>query len=173
MSLDSKTRKRLQQEAERLTEASARLLIENNHMEEAKDSLARAELARNILSATKRSPHRLYFSAAIAFTCLMLAGLAWSTRISDTEVVLNIKADSLALQLTHDWSEDIQVAAHAVYLNNIDKVSVPGLGIYATPVEMEASGKDLILHSLGLSAGASLELERQGNTTVFYAHREK
>ncbi|MEN8260045.1 MAG: hypothetical protein ABFS02_05570 [Pseudomonadota bacterium] len=170
MSLDSKTRHRLQQEAKRLSATSARLLIEDNDTEEAKNAMERAELARTILSATKQSSGRLYFSAAIGFICLMLAGLAWSVRVPVTEVVLEIEAESLALRLTHDWSADIEVAAHTIHLNNTDRIIAPGLGLDVAPVEMEASGQGLTLETIDLPAGTSLELERQGNALTLYVH---
>jgi len=88
-------RRLLQQEAERLTETSARLLIEDDNTEEAKKAMEGAELARTLLSATKQSSPRLYFSAAIAFICAMLAGLIWSVRVPVTDVVLNVQAESL------------------------------------------------------------------------------
>ena len=172
MSLDSKTRYQLRRETARLAKTSARLLMEDNDVEAAKESLDRAELAGKILAATEKSASRSYISIGIGFICLILAGLVWSVRIPVTEIDLKIEAEGVTLlRLSEDWATNIQVTPQAFYLNNINELTAPGLGINASVAVLELSGQAVTLQQLGLSAGASVEMESRKDELVFYVHK--
>jgi len=167
VSLDPQIREQLQKNTEKCTQEAARLLIEEENHEAAKEKLAYVKIARQLLGG-EESPHHLYLASFIAFLCLLLVGFAVTVHIPSTEVGLEIEAETVSFQLNRDWSNNVRLAANSIYINNLERLVVSGLGIDSTPAAIELTAKKLTLPVLGLTAESQVEIEIQGEKLSVY-----
>jgi len=168
VSLDHDIRQQLKKNAEKCTHEAARLLLEEGNLAAAKDKLAYAKIAKHLLAGEEASPSRHYLAIVISFLCLLLAGFALTVHVPSTEVGLEIEAGTVSFQLERGWENNAPLSIQSIYINNLEDFIVPFLDLDNTPEVIEITGKNLVLPVFGLSAGAQIEMELQGEKLSMY-----
>lgn len=160
--MDKKLTKRLNEErARRLSEAAK--LLENDDIDGAKSQLNWVDTSSKLLSSTQHATRRKW-SVIILSVCVVLAGIAWTLRISRTHVSLDVITENVVLTLRQDWSCNHHFTPGRILISNITELSAPGLNLTAgansgkDSMWLELQGNGISVEELTLLAGANVEL---------------
>lgn len=169
MKIDRALIKALNLEYIRRSKQTARKLMEDEDLKGAKADLEWVEVASHIIAVAERGK-RLRLSVMIAFVCLLIAGLAWTLRIRSTQLSFEVVTRNVSLTLSEDWSSRHQFTPNRVSINNVVKVSAPGLILPRTSDTQEElttislEGKKIIVDAISLLSGAKIELSSGDET---------
>ena len=173
MKTDKDMIKRLRFERLRRIQEASRKLVEERDLEALKRELAWIHSYSQLLqfSLQKFPNRRLRFiwSIIIAFLCLLIVGLAWTLHIRTAQVSFEIVTQNVTLTLGKDWLCNRQFSSDRIFINNIVKISAPGLNpvievdVEEKSVSMDLQGEEITVNELFLLANANVELNVQGD----------
>lgn len=131
------------------------------------------------ISAAGQTHNRLW-GAGVALFSLMIAGLFYAIPLQNTAVVLRLKTDTVAFQLSEDWSprpEELDILPlSSVRMSALNQIEVPAQGISETnnhgDVRVTLSGERLKLRQLHIGKGGRLQIESHIRSLHLYVYDE-
>ena len=165
--LETKRKAAIQEAAERLAA---------NGAEDIGDQLKRIDAYGKLLAVMPRSETRQRLTAVvIGLICVTAVGLAWTLRIPESKIILNVQSEAIALKLVEpwSWSEDMSIDPELFRLEQLTSVELPAESSEAKRLEggawAEVKGDQATLVRLGLDAKGTLSVEsgKNGDVALF------
>ncbi len=142
-------------------------------MDGAKAQLNWVDTSGKVLASTKHAT-MLKWSVLIMLLCIVLAGLAWTLRISFSHVALDVTTGNVVFTLRQGWESDYQFIVDHLSISHLADVKASGLGLTAKvkPEEeamwLEFQGTNMTLNNITLQASANVELSIEGNELLLF-----
>ncbi len=163
---------------ERLAAVVGRLLADGGDAHGLRTELEEIDAYSRLLSATtpKEQRHWLW-PAAVAFVCVVVAGILWSLKTPRTNVSLNVDTSSVMTTLAGPWRIDDAFHSPHMHFERLSTIQAPNLGLNinqgAGDAWFELDGGHIDLQTLEIDKDASVELYCDPDEVDLYASRAR
>ena len=162
---------------ERITSVVRRLL-DGDQAHDLRPELEEIDALSRLLSASavKHGRHWIW-PAAVAFVCVVAAGILWSLKIPRTNLSMTVETDSVRTTLTKPWRIDNAFHSPLMHFERLSMIHAPNLGLDIDQASgdawFELNGGRLDVQTLEIDQGASVELYTDHDEVDIYASRAR
>jgi hypothetical protein len=139
--------------------------LQKDDFQAAGDHLRRFEIYDRMLSALPRPKlFEISLRIIVALICVTVAGLVWTIRIPETNIILNIKTSAVDMDLSEAWIwKSDQARLSRIRIEGLSEVKVPTEGLFINSIKgnprIKVDEGNIKLVRLSLKENSSLLIE--------------
>jgi hypothetical protein len=172
----SDLRGKLESKLKQTTNSALAQGLRDGTSDDFKNAVDEVERYSKLLEATQHNWTRDAGAAiGVALAVLLVAGLLWSCKLRTTNISLTAEASNLHLTTGRDWRVDDLLKGQNIRINHLSSLHNPSLGLSLddsdSNIWLRVAGTQIALHSLEITAGATVNLNANENNLTMSISR--